>query len=46
MKKTAKPTVSGYRIGKKIGRGGMSVVYSATAKNSTIDSCSESTGAS
>ena len=30
MKKTAKPKVSGYRIGKEIGRGGMSVVYSAT----------------
>ena len=30
MKKTAKPKVSGYRLGKEIGRGGMSVVYSAT----------------
>ena len=30
MKKSAKPKVIGYRLGKKIGRGGMSVVYSAT----------------
>ena len=30
MRKTAKPKVSGYRLGKEIGRGGMSVVYSAT----------------
>ena len=30
MKTTAKPKVSGYRLGKEIGRGGMSVVYSAT----------------
>ena len=28
--RTAKPKVSGYRLGKEIGRGGMSVVYSAT----------------
>ena len=30
MKKTAKPKVSGYRLGKEIGRGGISVVYSVT----------------
>jgi len=30
MKKKTKPKIGGYRLGKEIGRGGMSVVYSAT----------------